>query len=165
MSLYKHSWAEGKFSFQVGGPSLRPVLGAGCPCLASGSRAELGREPWRQPRTCRATLVRGTDCIQLRGSPTGTSREGVRPWKPRLLPVPALSRCKPRPGKAGLLGRVCGAVEARLRPPKAPSHLQLQVEGSGLSLQSGDGCKWRTGVCVRVSGRGCAIHAQVEPRS
>lgn len=45
MSLYKHSWTERKFGFQVGGLSLRPVPGAGCPCLAAGSRAEQGREP------------------------------------------------------------------------------------------------------------------------
>lgn len=72
---------------------------SGCPVPpapsspAPGSRAELERERWRQPGTCRATFVLGADCGRQTATPSGPGRKGARacarPWKPRLLPVPA----------------------------------------------------------------------------
>lgn len=76
---------------------------------APGSQAELERERWRRPGTCRATFVLGADCGRQRAAPSEPDRKGARacarPWEPRLLPVPASSRRKQSLGRAGRLGR------------------------------------------------------------
>lgn len=85
----------------LGLPGRLPLSGFrfGCPVppaltdSAPGSQAEPERERWRRPGTCRATFVLGADCDRRAATPSGPGRKGARacarPWKPRLLPVPA----------------------------------------------------------------------------
>lgn len=93
----RNSW--GGRSLGTSGRFPHSAFPSGCPVppapsdSAPGSRAEPERERWRRPGTRRATFVLGADCGRQTATPSGPGRKGARacarPWKPRLLPVPA----------------------------------------------------------------------------
>lgn len=119
--------------FRDGYPFLAFVLGVRCPQLPSdsapGSRAEPERERWRRPGTCRATFVLGADCDRRAATPSGPGRKGARacarPWKPRLLPVPASES----QGTKSRTRRLIGEGLWRLGPRARSA---VETSGSGL---------------------------------